>query len=625
MQGLNHTLTSPPGWTADYILSSHALSLPDLFRLRAEKSPESIAYMAYGDFGKWMSFSWQNIYQEMLRRRAAFAKLGLKPGDRIALLLNNGPEWIICEQAALSLGLLVVPLYTHDNAESTAYILQDSGTSTLLIQDTNQYQMLARCRNSCKDLKHIISVNDGKFLVKIPDISFHCLSKLLPDRIIDNKLFDVRDPNLPASIVYTSGTTGRPKGVILSHSNIMKNAEAVLRTVPIFQEDLFLSFLPLSHSFERTVGYYVPMMAGSTVAYARSAKHLAEDMRTIRPTILIGVPRVYENIFGRIMERLDKAKGVSAKLFDWTLKIGKRRFKAEQEEGKQLPLYLRPINSILQGQVADKVLQSFGGRLRMTVSGGAPLGVKISEFFLALGIPLVQGYGLTEAGPVVSANSIDNNNPESVGRPLPEVEVKLGANNELMIKSPGIMLGYWQNEKGTKDTFDNDGWMKTGDIADIRQGRIHLQGRLKDILVTSTGEKISPNDLETAILQDPLFLQALVVGEGKPFVAALIVLNPDSWARVARERSLEPNDPESLTASIIIQEVLARCRRQTKLFPAYAMVQAVSLSLTPWTIENGLITPTLKIKRPKIESLFSEDIKNLYNTTRPSLNHDYAV
>lgn len=625
MQGPTHTLTAPPGFTADYILSSHALSLPDLFRLRAEKSPESIAYMAYGDFGKWMSFSWHDIYQEMLRRRAAFAKLELKPGDRIALLLNNGPEWIICEQAALSLGLLVVPLYTHDNAESTAYILQDSGASTLLIQDTNQYQMLARCRNSCKDLKHIIAVNDGKFLVKIPGIACHCLSKLLPDRAIDNKLFDVRDPNLPASIVYTSGTTGRPKGVILSHNNIMKNAEAVLRVVPIYREDFFLSFLPLSHSFERTVGYYIPMMAGATVAYARSAKHLAEDMRTIRPTVLIGVPRVYENIFGRIMERLDKAKGVSAKLFDWTLKIGKKRFKTEQEEGKQLPLYLRPISSILQGKVADKVLQSFGGRLRMTVSGGAPLGVKVSEFFLALGIPLVQGYGLTEAGPVVSANSIDNNNPESVGRPLPEVEVKLGANNELLIKSPGIMLGYWLNEQGTKDTFDKEGWLKTGDIADIRQGRIHLQGRLKDILVTSTGEKISPTDLETAILQDPLFLQALVVGEGKPFVAALLVLNPDSWSKVARERSLEPNDPESLTASIIIQEVLARCRRQTKLFPAYAMVQAVSLTLSPWTIENGLITPTLKIKRPKIESHFSKDINKLYNTTRPSLHHSYTV
>ncbi|MDH3349626.1 MAG: AMP-binding protein, partial [Desulfobulbaceae bacterium] len=522
MPGPENKPTAPPGFSADYILSSQALSLPDLFRLRMLKSPNDIAYKAYGEFGEWMSFTWQDIYQEMLRRRSAFAKLNLKAGDRVALLLNNGPEWVLCEQAALSLGLLVVPLYTHDNVESTAYILQDSGSKALIIQDTKQYQMLARCRNSCKDLNNIIAVNDGKFLVKIPGISCDCLSQLLPAHAIDNKIFDVRDPNLPASIIYTSGTTGKPKGVILSHNNILKNAEAILKTVPVYQEDIFLSFLPLSHSFERTVGYYIPMMAGATVAYARSTKHLAEDMRVIRPTAMIGVPRIYENIFGRIMDRLDKAKGVSAKLFDWTLTIGKRRFKSEQQEGKKLPIYLRPIDSILQGKIADKVLDSFGGRLRLTVCGGAPLGVKVSEFFLALNIKLVQGYGLTEAGPVVSANSIENNVPESVGPPLQGVKVKIGPNNELLIKSPGLMLGYWQNEAGTKDTYDQEGWLKTGDMADIRDGRIHLLGRLKDILVTSTGEKISPTDLETAILQDPLFLQAIVVGEGKPFIGALI-------------------------------------------------------------------------------------------------------
>ncbi|MDL1962532.1 MAG: AMP-dependent synthetase/ligase [Deltaproteobacteria bacterium] len=420
------------------------------------------------------------------------------------------------------------------------------------------------------------------------------------------------DPHGLATIVYTSGTMGYPKGVMLSHLNILWNAEAVLEVNPGYCEDVLLSFLPLSHTFERTVGYYAPMMAGSSVAYARSPKDLAEDLLIIRPTVLISVPRIYERIYAKIQQQLKKRSALARFLFRWAEDVGWHRFEATQGRGRYINLVERIIWPILHRLVAAKILARLGGRVRFAVSGGAPLQERLSRFFVGLGLPLVQGFGLTETSPVISANRLENNVPSSVGEPLPGVEIKIEGNGELLTRSPGVMIGYWNRPEDTRAAIDDDGWLHTGDIAEVLDHQIFIRGRLKEILVTSTGEKISPADLESSIILDPLFKQAMVVGEGRPYIAALLVLNPNAWQVFASGLDLDPEDPSSLQSPAAIKKVIKKIAGLLQKFPVYAQVRSVYMTLEPWTIENGVITATMKLKRSEIEKQFAEQIRKLY-------------
>ena len=421
------------------------------------------------------------------------------------------------------------------------------------------------------------------------------------------------DPGAVATIVYTSGTTGRPKGVMLSHRNILWNVEAVLQLIPGYVEDIYLSFLPLSHSFERSVGYYLPMMTGSTVVYARSVQELAEDLLTIRPTMLVSVPRIYERVYAKLQQGLEQKGAAARALFRWAEEIGWRRFEAAQHRGAAPGPIAQILWPLLRHLVADKILSRLGGRLRIAMSGGAPLSPKLSRCFIGLGLPLLQGYGLTEASPIVTANSPDNNLPESVGVALPGIELKLGDKNELLVKGPSVMLGYWNDPQKTREAVDGEGWLHTGDVARIDDdGHVYIVGRLKEILVMSTGEKVPPNDLELAIVEDPLFDQAMVVGEGKSHLAALIVLNPETWRDFARSLALDPADPKSAAAPAALQSARDRVGASLHSFPAYARVRELWLTLEPWTVENGLITPTLKLKRAQLEQRYAGEIRRLY-------------
>jgi Long-chain acyl-CoA synthetases (AMP-forming) len=594
----------------DYISPPQASTLDGLLRERVRRTPGNLAYRSFNrDDEQWHDWNWAGAAQEVARWQQALAAEGLTPGERVALLLRNGPPWVWFEQAALGLGLVVVPLYLEDRPDNTAYILQDAGVRVLLVQE-ERYGRLRTALEAVPDLQRIIVAGDGEGTVCGPRAV--PLAVWLPpagDRPLAARQGCADDL---ATIVYTSGTTGRPKGVMLSHRNILSNVEASLALERFVPGDLFLSFLPLSHMLERMAGYYLPMMAGSAVAYARSVQQLAEDLQTQRPTILIAVPRVFERVYGRIQDGLTARPPLARTLFRATLAVGWRRFLWRQGRAGWSPsLLLWPL---LHRLVARKVAERLGGRLRLAVSGGAALSPTVARFFLSLGLDLVQGYGLTEASPVVSVNLPGDNEPASVGRPLPGIEVRLGSDEELLVRGPNVMQGYWNHPQATAATIDASGWLHTGDQVRLDDaGRIHITGRLKDILVLSNGEKVPPSEMEGAIMLDPLFEHAMLLGEGEAHLAALVVLNSEQWPELAQQLGLEAQAADSLQSAALQRFLHQRIAALLRDFPGYAKVRRVAATLEPWSVDNGLLTPTMKLRRREVQARYAAQIAALFH------------
>jgi len=595
----------------DTISAAEAQTLSGLLQCRIKRSHDLPAYHQYNHGQQqFISYSWRQIDDLVSKYQLGLQQESLNKGDRLAILLGNSIEWVAFEQAALALGLVVVPLYTWDSPENIAYILGNSGSRLLICQESEQWSKLLPHIDMFPNLEKLLCYEETE-PINSPTLSLSTISHWHDHASLELESPSI-SPDEPATIVYTSGTTGPPKGVILSHRNILWNTEATLKVVPCYTTDIFLSFLPLSHTFERTVGYYAPMMGGGSVAYVRSIKELSEDLQTIRPTVIVSVPRIYEKIYSKIYQQMEQKPAFALKLLQTAIDIGWKLFSEKQGQKSTISPFERLLWPLLNKLVAQKVLDRLGGRIRIAVSGGAPLHEEVSKLFLGLGLPLLQGYGLTEASPVVSTNLLTDNEPTSVGPPLPDVQLKIGAQEELYVKSPGIMLGYWYLAEKTTETIDDDGWLHTGDVVEIRDGHIFIRGRLKEILVTSTGEKVPPADLELTITNDHLFDHVMAVGEGRPYIGALVVMEEERWKKLAMELSLDPKDPASLVSPLANQAVLDKIQQLTHAFPVYAQIRAVCLLLDEWNIENGLLTPTLKLKRQAIEELYNEKIAELY-------------
>jgi len=597
----------------DIINAESAGTLDGLFRTRVQRSPNKIAYRQFNKSSAlWEDFSWQEVGEQVARWQQALSKTQLQSGDRVALLLRNGVDWVIAEQAAMGMGMVIVPLYCDDRPENIAFILNDSATQMLIANDA----MWRRVKSACGEVESLIDVIivpvDGEVKNIEENEQVHIAANWLPDEAGELQSHQ-REPNELATIVYTSGTTGRPKGVMLSHNNILSISNSILISFEIYTDDLFLSFLPLSHTFERTVGHFMPIMAGATVAYSRSIALLGDDMQQIKPTVMVAVPRIFERIHSRIMQQLDKKSFIARGLFNLTAKLGWWRFEHQQGRGNFVKtLTAIALLPILNPLVAKKFCQRMGGRMRLTVSGGAPLPLSVAKVMIGLGLNLTQGYGLTETSPVICSNPIDDNEPASVGVPLKGIEVRIGENDELQVKTPGMMMGYWNNHAATSEIIGADDWVHTGDQARIENHHIYITGRLKDILILSNGEKVPPSDMESAIVVEPLFEQVMVIGEGQSFLGALIVLNTDEWIKLANQFMIDPYQKESLNEPRIHSHIIGILRKALNEFPSYAKIRRVSLSLEQWTVENNLMTPTLKIKRNKVIELNSDNIKKIY-------------
>ncbi|MBI5889801.1 MAG: long-chain fatty acid--CoA ligase [Nitrosomonadales bacterium] len=593
----------------DLIAQDVAVTLDGLFHERARRAPDRVAYRYFDDHRcEWQELSWGEMEHEIARWQAAMEREGLQPGDRVAIMLKNSPQWVVFDQAALGLGLVTVPLYVTDRPENVAHVLQDSGARVLLIDNATHWHPLHEACTGIDTLTRIVTLRtppEGD-----NDERLRSADEWVPDTH-EGFRHRVRDPGTLATIVYTSGTTGKSKGVMLSHRNLLSNAEGSLQCFTVYPGDIFLSFLPMSHCLERTAGYYVPVMAGARVAYARSVQQLQEDLALIRPTVLIAVPRIFERIQCGIRNKLDKGPASTRRLFELAVNVGNRHFEHLQGRAPWHPkLLLWPL---LKKLVADKLLARLGGRLRLAITGGAALSADNARTFIGLGMHILQGYGLSETSPVISVNRLDNNLPSSVGPKVPNLEIRLGEHNALEVRGPSVMLGYWNNAAATQAIIGVDGWLNTGDVASIDgDGRITITGRIKEIIVLSNGEKIPPNDMEAAILADPLFEQVMVVGEGKAYLGLLTVVNRERWVEAMRERNLPAEWPESLHSSQTRAYALQRVTQQLHAFPGYARIRKVALLADPWTTDNGMLTPTLKIKRAKVLEHHRKEYAALY-------------
>ncbi len=582
-------------------------NLSALLRERVRRTPQAPAYRWFDrETSRWRDLDWNGVAARVARWQMAMLGEGLRAGDRVALMAGNGLDWVCFDQAAMGLGLVVVPLYFNDRGDNVGWILRRTGARLLFVDSAEQWQ---RVSASLRNLSLRIVLGEGAGIDFDADERLALLRDWLPPDGGELRTSSASHSAV-ATIVYTSGTAGRPKGVLLSHGNILWNAWASHHCSAVHGDDLFLSFLPLSHMLERTVGCYLPMMAGATVAFARSAANLAEDLVHIRPTVLISVPRIYERIYARIDESMKQRSAFARYLFKAAVGTGWARFEYDQGRGRWSLRFL--AWPLLRRLVAGPVRERLGGRVRIAVCGGAPLPVHVARRFIALGVPLVQGYGMTELGPVVSGNSLEDNDPASVGRPLRDVEVRIGPGDELLVRSPGLMQGYLDDDEASAAAIDADGWMHTGDCGRLEDGRIYITGRIKDIIVLSNGEKVSPVDMESAVTMHPLFEQAMVVGEGRPFLAALLVLDPAQWAAFVAERGLRDEPHSLLNEPRLLDEVSRLVGEQLTGFPGYAQVRRVALTLEPWTVDNGLLTPTMKLRRAEVMERMGAALEHMY-------------
>lgn len=597
-------------------------TLPQMLEHTLATKPDKEGYRYYDyEQEKWTSVTWREFGERVMRWRKAFAAMNLKRGDRVAMLLINSLDALTFDQAALANALVPVPLHAIDTPESAAYIMSDSGCRFLVTTTKARWNAIFHSDTPLPTLEQVVFTTEEE--EGQSNSAQYCGVKKWLDRGNNVSVDDL--PQGPgeedlAAIVYTSGTTGRPKGVMLTHRAVLSNVQDIAKEMPLDDEDLFLSYLPLSHTFERTATYYNCVAHGATLVFSRGPMQLAEDFKDIHPTVMCSVPRILEQFYAKIQSKYAIA-GYSAQVMtERVVAAGWRDFCRANDlplEADGLPEMDAIIKSLYFDQVAHPIRELFGPRFKYIVSGGAALNGMVAKFFCALGLNIRQAYGLTEYSPVISMNGMRGNHPATVGMPLARCQVRAGDNEELQVYGPSMMKGYWNLPKETAETFTEDGWLRTGDQVDLSDGgRVKIKGRIKEIIVTSTGEKICPVDVEFAIQEDHLFEQVMVVGEGRPYITALVVVNDMLFRLLCEEVGITPDSPALNRCRDLRAKIVKRVRQAAKHFPQYGVPRNVYILRKHWTAEDGLLTPTMKLRRRQIAERFANEIEELYESPR---------
>ncbi len=592
-------------------------SLADLFLKQAEHYRARTALRAKRD-GHYHDISWEEFRCRVASVALWLVSQGFRKGDRAAILSENRPEWAYADLGILSAGGVVVPLYATASPKEIERVLAHSEARLLFVSTREQLVRIEPVLSQLPLLKHIVlfDAEDGiSHVVDFKTLTASFVPETGSERY-QTLVQSVTAQDL-ATIIYTSGTTGTPKGVMLTHQNFLSNCFDSKAALPITEDDVSLSFLPLSHVFERTGGYYLGLLAGSTIAYAENMNTVPQNLFEVKPTIVCAVPRFFEKTYAQIESTVREAGAFRRKIFEWACTVGREKYKLELAK-QPLPLILKWESALAEKLVFSKIYQKLGGRLRFFVSGGAPLPKELAEFFYSAGILILEGYGLTETSPVISVNRIDRFCFGSVGIPLDHVEVKIAGDGEILTRGSLVMKGYYKDEQATREAF-TDGWFRTGDLGSIStDGFLFITGRKKDIIVNSGGKKVAPQNIENLILAEPAVNQIVLIGEGRNFLTALIVPNLDEVRRALRARGVRlPEKREALIQEKAVHQFIReRIEEHTQDLAPYEKIKYFTLLAREWSQEGGELTSTLKIKRAVVGERCREVIERMYRETQ---------
>ena len=576
--------------------------------------------------GNWTALSYAELQERVLALASALRSLGVTPGDRVAILSENRPEWAITDYACLTIRGADVPIYPTLPARQIEFILRDASAKVAVISSAEQLAKIREIRPRLGDLQHVIAMEPGLAgpdVLQFADLLRSGAAAAIPADEWRRDALAVGPDDL-ATLIYTSGTTGDPKGVMLTHGNLTSNVVAGLGVLALRDTDECLSFLPLSHVFERMAGHYCMMQAGTIINYATTIDTVSAEMLEIRPTVVLSVPRLYEKIYARVLEGARSGSVIKKRIFHWAKQTG--------ETWAEYSLARRPVPRGLQFRyrlahrlVFSKLQARVGGRLRFFVSGGAPLSAEIAKFFYAAGLPILEGYGLTETSPVIAVNTFGAVKLGTVGRPLPGVEVRIAPDGEILTRGPHVMMGYFGKPEATAETIDPDGWLHTGDIGVLdAEGFLRITDRKKDMIVTAGGKNIAPQPIENLVKSSKFVSNAVMLGDRRKFPIMLVVPNLDALKAWATHKNIR-FDAANVPALLALEPVRAKMDREV-LRPLaelahFEVPKRLLLLPEDFSLETGELTPTLKVKRRVVEQNHRGAIEAVYQAAEAAGHH----
>jgi long-chain acyl-CoA synthetase len=588
----------------------------------------------------YTEITWDDFTDDVNSIASYLISTGVEKGDRIAILSENRYEWAVVDMAIHSVGAVNVGLYATLPHDQCAYILQDSGSKVFFVSTGIQQKKAIQVFDDCPDLKQVIAFDEPKnakylendFLTLYDEIKqkgYHRIGRHITE--IEERREAVSEQDI-ATLIYTSGTTGKPKGAMLSQKNICSNVRAALKRIPIKETDRTLSFLPLCHAFERTGGYYAVMSSGAEIFYAESVDTVAKNMTEAHPTIVVSVPRLFERIYNLILKSLEDGTEIKRKIFNWALDVGEQYWNGKRG-------FITIQKNVADKLVFDKLKERTGGRIRFFVSGGAALSPSVGKFFFSAGLPILEGYGLTETAPVISANPFGEERLGTVGHVFPGVTIAIQSLNdgkilarlngdnypsdltsepgEIICSGPNIMQGYWKNEEATKEVIDTEGWFHTGDVGRFVDGYLKITDRIKHMIVNAGGKNIYPGPIEDLLKTSMWIDQIVLLGESQSYISALIVPDYDRLKNYAKNNDISYDSTEELLGHEKIQEIYQKeVRSFSKQLASHEKVRKFRLLPNEFTVESGELTPTLKVKRRIIEEKYSDLIEGIYADDR---------
>jgi long-chain acyl-CoA synthetase len=587
---------------------------------------------------EWIDIPWGELVDRVHAMAGYLHKCGVRPGDRVAILSENRPEWAITDIATQILGAVNVSLYTSLPASQVGYITEDSGAKVLIVSVAIQLRKAVKVYDDCPGLAEIVTMSEMRkeypdYVRAWDDVMAEGATYWAEHESDLAALAEQVTPDDLSALIYTSGTTGLPKGVMLTHENFCSNAKAAISFVPFGPDDHHLSFLPLCHSFERTAGYTCVLACGATISYAESIEAVSKNLPEVKPTLMISVPRLFEKVYNIIAKSVEEGSAVKQKIFEWAVSTGKKKAQKDANGGAG-PLLNAQYN-LAHRLVFSQLHEKMGGNLRFAVSGGAALPKAIGEFFQAAGIIIIEGYGLTETAPVLAANPLERPRYGTVGHVLPGVTVAIQRlsdgkvigqltgedypsdltteEGEIVAKGPNVMRGYWNNEEATREAIDDDGWYHTGDVGRFDGGYLQITDRIKHMIVSKGGKNIYPGPIEDEFKTVQWIDQIMVVGEGREFLTALVVPDFEALESFAKEHDLDPSDTEALLQDEQVQHLFTQVfRSYSREVASHEKIRDFRLLPAPFTVEEGTMTPTMKLKRRVITQEYRDLIDEMY-------------